>query len=212
MAEYFIPATRFSQELQVSNSRFIATIGPVFTVEEAKDFIKEIRILYSDANHNVPVYLIGFGSSLIAHSSDDGEPAGTAGRPALSVLTGSGLGDTAIVITRYFGGTKLGTGGLVKAYGDSARLVIDSVPKAVKLRVHYGKLKCPYNLYERVKKNILEFQGVIHDQNFTEIAELQYSAPAKIFQILTSRIVEISSGNINPELVKKDQYRIEPHE
>lgn len=210
MSKYIIPAILYEQETRVSNSRFIATIAPAFSVEEAKEFIKEIKSKYSDASHNVPVYLIGFGSSVIAHSNDDGEPPGTAGRPALSVLSGSGLGDTALVITRYFGGTKLGTGGLVKAYGDSARLIIDAVPKAIKQRAHYGKLECSYNLYDQIRKAIQAIQGELHEQNFTEKVELYFSAPPKEFDLLTSTIVELSSGKVNPTLIKKNQIQIKP--
>jgi len=139
-----IPASRFSTEIRISNSRFIATIAPAFSVTDAKAFIQEIKMVYSDATHNVPLYQIGSGSSTIAHSSDNGEPSGTAGRPALAVLAGSGLGDAVMVITRYFGGTKLGTGGLVKAYSDSARSVIQAVPKAKKVTVHHCQISVPY--------------------------------------------------------------------
>jgi uncharacterized YigZ family protein len=210
MTEYIIPAIRFKQELQVSNSLFIATITPVFSVKEAKGFINEIKKEYSDAAHNVPVYLIGFGSSVIAHSNDNGEPSGTAGRPALSVLSGSGLGDTALVITRYFGGTKLGTGGLVKAYGDSARLVIEAVPKAVKQIVHHGELRSPYNLYEQIMMVIRANKGEIHQQNFTDVVELHFSAPVKNFSLISTQVLDLSSGQVDPILTKENQFRIRP--
>jgi putative IMPACT (imprinted ancient) family translation regulator len=99
-ARYLIPACEVRIENVVVNSRFIATAGPVFTVAQAKEFIKRVRSEYGDASHNVPVYIVGYGSSIVAHCSDDGEPAGTAGRPALAVLQGAGIGDIAIVITR----------------------------------------------------------------------------------------------------------------
>jgi uncharacterized YigZ family protein len=116
MPHYPVPLKEIRRELIVVNSRFVATLAPVMSVEEAKAFIARIRGEFSDASHNVPAYLVGGGDSLIEHCSDDGEPSGTAGRPALAVLKGSGLGDVAVVVTRYFGGTKLGTGGLVRAY------------------------------------------------------------------------------------------------
>ena len=124
MDRYLIPAQETRIEIIVVNSRFIATAAPVFSVDEAKAFIAKVREEFADASHNVPTYLIGHGASVIAHCSDDGEPSGTAGRPALAVLRGSGLGDVAVVVTRYFGGTKLGTGGLVRAYGDAVREVL----------------------------------------------------------------------------------------
>jgi uncharacterized YigZ family protein len=115
LASYLIPAKETRVELIVVNSRFIATVAPVFTVDEAKAFVARIKHEFADASHNVSVYLVGHGASVTAHCTDDGEPAGTAGRPALAVLQGSGLGDVAVVVTRSFGGTKLGTGGLVRA-------------------------------------------------------------------------------------------------
>jgi len=100
-----IPARKTRAEITVVNSRFIATVAPVFTVDAARVFITRIKREFSDATHNVPAYLIGHGAVVVAHCSDDREPSGTAGRPALAVLRGSGLGDVAVVVTRYFGGT-----------------------------------------------------------------------------------------------------------
>lgn len=118
-----IPAAETRVELVVVNSRFIATAAPAFSVEAARAFVGRVRGEFADASHNVPAYLIGHGAATIAHCHDDGEPAGTAGRPVLAVVQGSGLGDIAVVVTRYFGGTKLGTGRLVRAYGDRKSVV-----------------------------------------------------------------------------------------
>ena len=109
------------------------------------------------AIRNVPAFLVGFGQSVIAHCSDDGEPSGTAGRPALAVLQGSGLGDIGVVVTRYFGGTKLGTGGLVRAYTDAVKAVLEILPLAEKVPTHTVMLVIPYALYEQVKIIIHEF-------------------------------------------------------
>ena len=91
------------------------------TVKEAKAFLAAVRAEMPDANHHVYAYRVGFGNSVIEGMSDDGEPSGTSGPPVLAVLRGSGIGDVIVVVTRYFGGTKLGTGGLVRAYSDAAR-------------------------------------------------------------------------------------------
>jgi len=120
MERYPIPAAETRVEIQVLNSRFIATAAPAFSVDEARAFIARVRAEMPGASHHVPAYVVGHGASVIAHSSDDGEPSGTAGRPALAVLHGADIGDVVIVITRYFGGTKLGTGGLVRAYSAAA--------------------------------------------------------------------------------------------
>ena len=130
MKQYPIPARRTRTEIEVLRSRFIATAAPVFSVDEARDFVNSVKDEFADASHNVPAFLVGYGPSVTAHCSDDGEPSGTAGRPALAVLQGSGLGDIAVVVTRYFGGTKLGTGGLVRAYGDAVKAVLAILPLA----------------------------------------------------------------------------------
>jgi len=121
---YSVPLSEIRREHVVVNSRFIATLAPAFSIEEAQIFIARIKKEFADASHNVPAYIIGGGNTVAEFCSDDREPAGTAGKPALAVLRGSGLGDAALVITRYFGGTLLGTGGLVKAYTESAQLVV----------------------------------------------------------------------------------------
>jgi uncharacterized YigZ family protein len=124
-----VPGGEARVEQRAGNSRFIATAGPAFTVDEARTFIARIRAEFADATHNVPAYVIGHGQTTVAHCHDDGEPAGTAGRPILAVLQGSGLGDGVVVVTRYFGGTKLGTGGLVRAYGDAAKAALAALPR-----------------------------------------------------------------------------------
>jgi uncharacterized YigZ family protein len=192
------------------NSRFVGTISPVFSVDEAKSFVSQIREKYAKATHNVPVYIVGFGTSMIAHSSDDGEPPGTAGRPALSVLKGSGLGDTAIVITRYFGGTKLGTGGLVKAYSDTARQVIAAVPKSKKILVHHGYLKCHYPLYEKIIYILNQYQGWITDEIFTAAVEIEFTIPVNNFAVVKSKINELSQGKVVPIINKPDQIALIP--
>ncbi len=204
MTDFIVPAANFSQETRVANSRFIASIGPASTVSEAKNFISEINQLYSDATHNVPVYIIGMGSSVISHCSDDGEPNGTAGRPALAVLTGSGLGDTVLVITRYFGGTKLGTGGLVKAYSNSARLAINGVIKAKKIYVHRASLKSPYRLYEMITRNIKQSEGVIENEDFAENVKIEFLIPVIDFDKLDIAITELSRGKIKLSLINEN--------
>src|SRR5262245_55787241 len=107
----FVPAARARAEIRAANSRFIATAGPAESVDAARAFVAAVRAERPDATHHVYAYVIGHGATTTLGMSDDGEPSGTAGRPALAVLRGSGLGDAVLVITRYFGGTLLGTGG-----------------------------------------------------------------------------------------------------
>jgi uncharacterized YigZ family protein len=205
MDGYPIPASEHRIETKVSNSRFIASISPAFTVDQARDFIMSTSDDFKDATHNVPVYIIGHGSSKITHANDDGEPSGTAGRPALAVLEGSGLGDTALVITRYFGGTKLGTGGLVKAYSDAARKVISLVPKALKVQVHKIKLEIPYPLFENISRIIKSSGGTIITQDFTELVTLIATIPANNYLGFEKIISETSGGKIHPLVLARNQ-------
>src|SRR5258706_11900201 len=148
---YSVPLSEIRREHVVVNSRFVTTLAPVFSIEEARAFIARIKKEFSDASHNVPAYIIGGGNTVTEFCSDDGEPAGTSGKPALAVLRGSGLGDVVVVITRYFGGTLLGTGGLVKAYTELTQLVVNAVERGRRVPVHISMLAIPYNLLERVR-------------------------------------------------------------
>src|SRR5215207_3109157 len=145
---YSIPLREIRREHVVVNSRFIATLAPVFSIDEARAFIARMKKEFAAASHNVPVYIIGGGNTVTEYFSDDGEPSGTAGRPALAVLRGSGLGDVAVVVTRYFGGTLLGTGGLVKAYTEATQLVAEAVGRGRRIPVHVVMAAIPYNLLE----------------------------------------------------------------
>jgi uncharacterized YigZ family protein len=205
-----IPAEEIKSEFQVSNSKFISTASPAFSVEEAKLFIDRIKSTYNDANHNVPIYIIGHPPSTIEHSNDDGEPSGTAGRPALSVLRGSGLGDIAIVITRYFGGTKLGTGGLVRAYSDAVREVIKILPKAQKVPTVTAQFSVPYNIYELVQRLVSKYEGSISDQNFDVQATLTAQFIQDKFPEFSQKLNDISNGQISAEIIDSNPNTIIP--
>lgn len=204
MPRYRIPAERTSVEIQVVNSRFIATATPVFTVEEAREFIQEMRHEFSDASHNVPAFLIGHGQSVIAHCSDDGEPSGTAGRPALTVLQGSGLGDIAVVVTRYFGGTKLGTGGLVRAYTDAVKAVIKNLPLAEKVPTHTIMVVIPYNLYDQTKLLLEGSGGIILDEEFSADVTLSIQFLVENYDNFSEKLKELSRGQIQPEIIESN--------
>jgi len=188
-------------ELRVVNSRFIATAGPVFSVEEAKAFIARVRTELADASHNVPVYLIGHGASVVAHCSDDGEPSGTAGRPALAVLSGSGLGDVAVVVTRYFGGTKLGTGGLVRAYGDAVRAVLEVLPRAERVPTAIVLLAVPYAAFERVRQVVAQHRGDILDEEFAADVTLTARFPLDNLPSFQADLRECSGGQVESEVI-----------
>lgn len=196
---YPVPAEEIRKEIVIQGSRFIATLSPVFSVDEAKVFLVRLRTEFSDATHNVPVYLIGGGNSVLAHASDDGEPSGTAGRPALAVLKGSGLGDVAIVITRYFGGTKLGTGGLVRAYTQATQEVVSAVPRAEKALVDTLLLAVPYSLLERIRILVAEMRGDILDEEFAADVTLTLRFRVEDTVLFQADLQELSSGKLEAE-------------
>lgn len=191
-----VPARCIETEFVDRNSRFIANGGPAFTVEEAHTFIEKIKDTYPDASHHVPLYLIGHGSSTIAHCSDSGEPSGTAGRPALSVLQGSGLGDIVIVITRYFGGTKLGTGGLVRAYSDSVRKLLETMPLATKVATTCLMFVIPYPLFEKTQLIISNHNGLVRDKAFGADVTLTVRLANEHLDSFKNHLVELTRGSI----------------
>jgi len=210
MKRHLIPARETRTEIEVINSRFIATAAPVFTVDEAKAFVARVRSEFADATHNVPVYLVGHGASVIAHSSDDGEPSGTAGRPALAVLRGSGLGDVAVVVTRYFGGTKLGTGGLVRAYGDAVRALLEILPRAEKVATHTVMIATPYPFFERVRLAIEAHEGEILDEGFGVDVTVTARFSVEHVPAFQDALQAMSNGMLQAVIVETDEATIMP--
>jgi len=210
MDRYPIPARETRTEIQVLNSRFIATVAPVFSVDEAKAFVARIRDEFSGATHNVPAYLVGYGASVVAHCSDDGEPSGTAGRPMLAVLRGSGLGDVAVVVTRYFGGTKLGTGGLVRAYSDAVRAVLDLLPRAEKVPTHTVLIPTPYPFFERVRLAVDAHRGEILEEEFAADVTVTARFPVERMPPFQDALRELSNGTVEAVIASTDPATIMP--
>ena len=210
MKRYPIPAREVQTEIVVLNSRFIATAAPVFTVDEARVFIARIRSEFADASHNVPAYLVGHGASVTAHCHDDGEPSGTAGRPALAVLSGSGLGDVAVVVTRYFGGTKLGTGGLVRAYGDAVRAVLEILPRAEKVPTHTVLVAAPYAFFERVRLAVAAHHGELLEQEFAADVTVTARFAVEHYADFQAALQEMSNGTLEAIIVETDEATIMP--
>lgn len=205
-----VPARKVRIEMRVVNSRFIATLAPVFTVVEAREFIAHVEEEFDDASHNVPAFLIGHGASVVAHCSDDGEPSGTAGRPALAVLRGSGLGDVAVVVTRYFGGTKLGTGGLVRAYGDAVREVLKVTPLAEKVETHTVLMAVPYALFEQVRLLVADYGGHILDEEFAVDVTMTVRFATDRFPGFQQAVRNLSAGKIEALVMETNPSTIMP--
>ena len=163
---YLVPAQRLRTEIIERKSRFITTVARADTVEAARAMIAETRDEMPDANHHVYAFRVGFGNSVTEGMSDAGEPSGTAGPPTLAVLRGSGIGDIALVTTRFFGGTKLGTGGLVRAYTESAQVALRALPIEQKVHRRAIGLELPYSLYNIVTRLIDSHGGKVEDETF----------------------------------------------
>ena len=210
MERYLIPAREVRTEMRVLNSRFIATAAPVFSVAEAKEFVARIRREFAGATHNVPAYVVGHGATVVAHCHDDGEPSGTAGRPALAVHRGRGLGDVAVVVTRYFGGTKLGTGGLVRAYGDAVRAVLAVLPRAEKVPSHTVRLVLPYTHYERVRNAVQAHGGQILDEEFAADVTIEARLAVERYAAFQAALQELSHGSLESEIIETNEATIVP--
>jgi len=208
MYNYQVPAEQTRTEITVVNSRFITTASPVFSVDEAKVFISRIKSEFADASHNVPAYIVGHGSSVIKHCNDDGEPSGTAGRPALAVLDGSGMGDIAAVVTRYFGGTKLGTGGLVRAYSDSIRAILEVLPRAKKVLAHTVMIAIPYNWLERLRRISAAHNGQILEEDFAADITTTMRFAVEDYLPFQEALQQGSHGSLEAEIIATEPHII----
>lgn len=178
-------------ELIAKNSRFLAELTPVKTQAEARETLKLFKQKYADATHVVHAFITGNNAEIMG-MSDDGEPAGTAGRPVMDVLKGRGVTNVILTVTRWFGGTLLGTGGLVKAYGDAAKLVLDKAAEENLLEENIPKddfsFSVPYELYDKLKHSLKK----LHIHNINE----QFDS-----KIIISGQIETAEKNILTEMV-----------
>lgn len=179
----------------IHRSRFIATAGRASTVAEAQAFIEEMRSEFADATHNCWAYLVGPpGSSAHIGYSDDGEPSGTAGRPMLAVVQGSGLGDLVVVVTRYFGGIKLGAGGLVRAYAGSVKAVLAVLPRTEKIERVAVRVELPYACFAALQRLLPEYEAEVVDQRFAAEVALELRLPVESAAAFRERVADLSRG------------------
>lgn len=195
---------RVQTEMVEKKSKFIANLFPVESVEEAEGFIREIKKRYHDARHNCMAYRIVEGNQMIEKSSDDGEPSGTAGIPMLSILQKNNLANVLIVVTRYFGGILLGTGGLVRAYSDS---LLEAVEKSDKIQKCQGvemQVVIEYNEFDRFqyycKNNHILITNVEYSELINCKIELESDKKEKLLRDFDTKTVILK--NIK-EITKK---------
>ncbi len=191
---YLIPAAESRVELLVKNSRFIGWAGPSSTLKAAKEFIEQIKTKEPKHSHAVYAFAIGHGAAVTHGMSDAGEPSGTAGRPTLAVVKGSNLGDVTVVIIRYFGGTKLGTGGLVKAYTQTAQLTLAELPLTEKVERKSVKISLTYAQYDTLKRLIETHNGQVDEETFTTDVTLQLTFIVDDLAPFESALAEATRG------------------
>lgn len=192
-------------ELVEKKSRFIATIRPVSSEEEAVAFIEEMKKKYYDARHNCSAFVIGSKGEL-TRSSDDGEPSGTAGRPMLEVLTGSGIRNIAVVVTRYFGGVLLGTGGLVRAYSGAVKMALEQCETITRRYGVQMLIKTDYNGVGKIQYLLGSKDVVIQNSVYAADVQMTVLVPIEEYDRLCKELVEATNGRVGLEEVEKLYY------
>lgn len=196
---YPVPAGTHRAEQTRERSRFIATVGRAATVEEARTFIDEVRSAFPDATHNCWAYVVGPpGDTRRIGMSDAGEPSGTAGRPMLNVLLGSGVGDIAAVVTRYYGGVKLGRGGLVRAYGGVVKLALDGLPLAEHVPSVDVPIEIDYPAVDLLKSALGRFEAVILDEAYGVRVALRVRLPVEHLEAFRRAVAGLTEGRVDP--------------
>lgn len=191
MQAYTTVKAAASAEFTEKRSRFIGSIRPVYSEEEAAAFIEELKSAHRDAAHNCSAYLLRSGSQ---RYSDDGEPQGTAGMPILEVLRRENIVDAAIVVTRYFGGILLGAGGLVRAYSHAAKLALGTAERIVMQPCNILSLTVPYTVYDRINLLISRHDAVVIESGFGASVELKLRIPSVLAESFVEETTELSCG------------------
>lgn len=205
--DYKIVCRAGSGEYEEKKSRFIANVIPASSVEEATAFIDAMRKKYYDARHNCSAFVIGRNRE-VTRCSDDGEPGGTAGKPILEVLLGAGVTDVAVVVTRYFGGTLLGTGGLVRAYTQAAQAGLADAGIAT---MCYGKeltIRIEYTDAGKLQYLLGSRQIEIQSSRYTDTVEFDIRIPADQCQAVEKAMTEATAGRAQLEVTGEGYYRV----
>jgi len=200
--EYLTVACEATAELEEKKSRFIASVKPAATEEEAVQFIKNLKTKYWDATHNVYAYYIG-GGNLSQKFSDDGEPSGTAGLPVLEAIKKAGLEDVVVVVTRYFGGTLLGAAGLVRAYGKSASLGIEAAG-IVRCRLCFEtNISMDYPLLGKVQALTASKKYKIKDTVYAQDVNMTIYIPVDEIDGFRALITEMTNAQVRIDTGEK---------
>ena len=192
-----------NDEFVEKRSRFIGYCTPVKSEQEAVDFINGKRSEHWNATHNVYAYSLREGN--IKRYSDDGEPSGTAGMPILEVITNNDIFDVCIVVTRYFGGVLLGTGGLVRAYSKGAKLALQASKIVLRQNCFVCSAACSYNQYGKVSSLIMGVGASIDDKNYADRVLIKFHIKPELFSLLNKQLADATSGEVQA-ISESEQY------
>ena len=192
MKEYKTVEFESKDEFVEKKSRFIGYVKPVKTQEEATNFINSIKSKHWDATHNVSAFVLRENN--IQRSSDDGEPSGTAGVPTLDVLLKENLVDVCVVVTRYFGGTLLGAGGLIRAYSHSSKIAVEAGHIITMAPCKVLSVSVDYSFYDRLNILLSEFNANIENSEFTDNVTVTFSVRENTVQLLQDKLTQLSNG------------------
>ncbi|MBU5462083.1 YigZ family protein [Lachnoclostridium sp. MSJ-17] len=192
--DYKTVANEASDEFVEKRSRFIGYVKPVRTEEEAVAFINQKRSEHWDARHNVYAYSLREGN--IKRYSDDGEPSGTAGMPVLDVIVKNEIYDVCVVVTRYFGGVLLGTGGLVRAYSQGSKIALESGGVVLMQSCLLCETSCSYTRYGKVSSLIMESGATVDDTIYESDVKIKFHIPPGMLDGLNKKLADATSGEV----------------
>lgn len=207
MKEYKTVEFESSDEFIEKKSRFIGYVKPVKTQDEAVEFINSIKSKHWDATHNVSAYVLKENN--IQRSSDDGEPSGTAGVPVLDVLIKEGLVDVCVVVTRYFGGTLLGAGGLIRAYSHSSKIAVDAGHIITMAPCKIIAVSIDYNFYDRMNIMLGDFGANIENSEFADKVNIEFSLKESLVGNLNKTLTEQSNGKYTLNIIGEKFAKVE---
>lgn len=202
---YPIPSAQHRVEEEINRSRFITTVAHTPTVEEARAFIQAVRAEFADASHNCWAYVAGPpGSTAQIGMSDDGEPHGTAGKPMLTVLLHSGVGEICAVVTRYFGGTLLGKGGLVKAYSGGVQLALESMPRSERVSSADVTLVIDYSAITPLQRLLPDYEVAVNEEEYGVDVTYLLTLPLEQLDDFLAAVTELTNGQALLEITRCD--------
>ncbi|HHT00323.1 MAG TPA: YigZ family protein [Thiomicrospira sp.] len=200
MATYSIPAKQAQAEIEIKKSRFIAYAKGIETRAEGMAWLEEIKTQYPDARHHCWAYLIGNPSCAAnAGMGDDGEPSGTAGKPILNVLNHKDIGDVMVIVVRYFGGIKLGAGGLTRAYGQAAQAVMEVLPVEQQIEMAMVSLSCDFSQEQQVRHLIGVAEGNLLNINYQQTVIIEAAIPLNNRESFQQSLLAMSIEFKEPE-------------